>query len=64
MCDANDYVCRDGKEELYLENVDTLIAEGNTIFLRSLFGEEKTFEGRLKEISLLKHKIILESPGR
>lgn len=63
MCEANAYVYRDGKEELYLENVDTLVPEGDTIFLRNLFGEQKTFEGRLREISLLKHKILLESHG-
>jgi predicted RNA-binding protein len=61
MCEANAYIYREGKEELYLEDVDTLIPEGKAILLRSLFGEEKIFEGRLKEISLLKHKIILES---
>jgi len=60
MCESNVYVYKNGKEELYLESLDTLIPEGNTIFLKNLFGEEKTFEGRLKEISLLKHKILLE----
>ncbi len=60
MCEANAYIYRDGKEELYLENVDLLIPEGNKIFLRNLFGEQKTFNGHVKEISLLKHKILLE----
>jgi predicted RNA-binding protein len=60
MCEANAYVYRDGKEELYLENVDILIPEGGRIFLSNLFGEQKTFDGQLKEISLLKHKIVLE----
>jgi predicted RNA-binding protein len=60
MCEANAYVFKDGKEELYLENVDLLIPEGSRIYLRNLFGEQKTFEGHLKEISLLKHKIVLE----
>ncbi len=60
MCEANAYINRNGQEELYLENVDLLIPEGNKIFLRNLFGEQKTFDGILKEISLLKHKIILE----
>lgn len=60
MCEANAYINRNGQEELYLENVDLLIPEGNKIFLRNLFGEQKTFNGSLKEISLLKHKIILE----
>ncbi|MCX8031103.1 MAG: CooT family nickel-binding protein [Thermodesulfovibrionales bacterium] len=60
MCEANVYINKDGEEILFLENVDILIPEGNKIFMRNLFGEQKTFEGFLKEISLLKHKIILE----
>jgi predicted RNA-binding protein len=60
MCEANAYIYRDGKEELYLEGVDVLIPEGATIYLRNLFGEQKTFQGQIREISLLKHKIILE----
>lgn len=60
MCEANAYIYREGKEELYLENVDLLIPEGSRIYMRNLFGEQKTFEGRLKELSLLKHKIVLE----
>ncbi len=63
MCEANAYIYRNGQEELYLENVDILIPEGDKIFLRNLFGEQKTFEGTVKEISLLKHKIILKEKG-
>jgi predicted RNA-binding protein len=61
MCEASAYIYRDGKEELYLDSVDMLIPEGDKIFLSNLFGEQKTFDGRLKEISLLKHKILLEA---
>ncbi|TAN46090.1 MAG: CooT family nickel-binding protein [Nitrospirae bacterium] len=60
MCEANAYIVKDGKEDLYLENVDLLVPEGSRIYLRNLFGEQKTFEGRVREISLLKHKILLE----
>lgn len=60
MCEANAYIYKDGKENLYLENVDVLIPEGGTIFLKNLFGEQKTFNGYVKEISLLRHKILLE----
>ena len=60
MCEANAYVYRDGKEVLYLENVDIMRPEGQKIFLRNLFGEQKVFEGEIKEISLLNHKIVLE----
>ncbi|MCX7793023.1 MAG: CooT family nickel-binding protein [Thermodesulfovibrionales bacterium] len=60
MCEANAYVYEDGKEVLFLEGVDILIPEGERLFLRNLFGEQKTFEGRIREISLVKHKIVLE----
>ncbi len=60
MCEANAYVYKDGKEEIYLENVDIMRPEGEKIYLRNLFGEQKLFDGELKEISLLKHKIVLE----
>ena len=59
MCEANAYLEENGKEELYLENVDVLRPEGGKIFLRNLFGEQKVFDGEVKEISLLKHRIVL-----
>lgn len=60
MCEANAYILKEGQEILYLENVDVMIPEGNSIYLKNLFGEQKTFEGRLKEMSLIRHRIILE----
>ena len=60
MCEANAYIYKDGKEELYLENVDIMRPEEGKIFLKNLFGEQKIFDGDIKEISLLKHKIVLE----
>ncbi|HKZ56157.1 MAG TPA: CooT family nickel-binding protein [Thermodesulfovibrionales bacterium] len=60
MCEANAYIYREGKEELYLENVDIMKPEGGKIYLKNLFGEQKVFEGEIREVSLLKHKIILE----
>jgi predicted RNA-binding protein len=60
MCEANAYVYSNGKEELYLESVDIMRPEEGKIYLRNLFGEQKIFEGEIKEVSLLKHKIVLE----
>jgi predicted RNA-binding protein len=60
MCEANAYIFKDGEEELYLENVDIMRPEEGKIYLRNLFGEQKVFEGKLREISLLHHKIVLE----
>ncbi len=60
MCEANAYILKDGKEELYLENVDVMKPEEGKVFLKNLFGEQKVFEGEIKEVSLLSHKIILK----
>jgi predicted RNA-binding protein len=60
MCEANAYVYDNGTEELYLENVDIMKPEQGKIFLKNLFGEQKIFEGEIKEISLLRHRIVLE----
>ncbi len=60
MCEANAYIYENGEERLYLESVDILRPEGDRIYLRNLFGEQKELKGRIKEISLLSHKIVLE----
>ncbi|PKL51915.1 MAG: RNA-binding protein [Nitrospira bacterium HGW-Nitrospira-1] len=60
MCEANAYILENGKENLYLENVDVIKPEEGKIFLRNLFGEQKVFEGEIKEVSLLRHKIVLQ----
>ncbi|MEF9427179.1 MAG: CooT family nickel-binding protein [Candidatus Mariimomonas ferrooxydans] len=60
MCETNVYVEENGREELYLENVDILRPESGKIYMKNLFGEQKLFEGSLKEISLAAHKVVLK----
>ena len=60
MCEANAYIEEEGGEVLYLENVDIVRPEGARIYLENLFGEQKFFEGSIKEVSLIKHRIILK----
>ena len=60
MCETNAYIYNAGKEDLYLESVDLLVPEAGKVYLKNLFGEQKTFEGHVKEISFLKGKILLE----
>ena len=60
MCEAHAYIYKDGNEELYLENVDVMRPEHGKIFMKNLFGEQKIFEGEIREVSLLRHKILLE----
>jgi predicted RNA-binding protein len=61
MCESHAYVMKDGKEELFLENVDVIRPDdGGNLLVRSIFGEQKVFDGHIREISLLKHRIVLE----
>ncbi|GAB4541739.1 MAG: CooT family nickel-binding protein [Thermodesulfovibrionia bacterium] len=60
MCETNVYIDNDGIEELYLENVDIIKPEQGRIFMKNLFGEQKIFEGTIKEITLTRHRIILK----
>ena len=60
MCEAAAYMLKDGKEELILESVDILEPENGKIRLVNIFGEQKTVSARIKQLSLVNHKIILE----
>ena len=60
MCEASAYLIQDGKEELILENVDELHREGDVIKMVNLFGDQKTLEARIRMISFVENKIILE----
>jgi predicted RNA-binding protein len=60
MCEAAAFIVRDGKEELVLESVDLLEPEDGKIRLVNIFGEQKTISARIKQLSLVNHKIILE----
>ena len=61
MCESTAYILKNGKEELVLENVDFLESQEGVVKMVNLFGEEKTVEGRVKSLSLVDHKIILEA---
>jgi predicted RNA-binding protein len=60
MCEANAYLLKEGKEELILESVDKVENEGDQIRIQSIFGEQKVVHGRIRSMSLLDHKIIIE----
>jgi predicted RNA-binding protein len=52
-------VLNNGKEELLLESVNNVRAEGGEVVLRNLFGEEKRIRGEVREVSLVKSRIIV-----
>jgi predicted RNA-binding protein len=60
MCEASAFVVKEGREELVMESVDLLENEDDHVTLTGLFGEKETIKGRVKALSLVEHKILLE----
>ena len=60
MCEAAAYLLKDGQEELLLESVDKLESGNGEVKMVNIFGEKKEFRGKIKILSLVDHKIILE----
>jgi predicted RNA-binding protein len=60
MCESSVYVLKEGKEELVLESLDLLENKGGQIKMVSMYGEERTIKAKVKSLSLVNHKIILE----
>jgi len=60
MCEAAAYLLKDGQEELVLESVDLLESEEGQIKMVNIFGEQRKIRAKIKALSLVDHKIILE----
>ena len=61
MCEANAYLAKDGKEELLLEAVDVVENEGDQVRLANIFGEQKIVKAKIRSMSLVNHRILLEA---
>lgn len=60
MCEAAAYLLKDGQEELLLESVDQLESSNGGVKMVNIFGEQKEIKGKIRLLSLVDHKIILE----
>jgi predicted RNA-binding protein len=60
MCEANAFLLKEGKEELILEAVDKIENEGDRIKIENIFGEQKVVIGKIRSMSLLNHRIVIE----
>jgi predicted RNA-binding protein len=61
MCDLKAYVKQNNREDLVLESVNLVLAEGGEVVLRNLFGEEKKVRGRVQEVSLVKNRVVINA---
>lgn len=60
MCESSVFVERGGKRELLMEDVvHVAVATGNGIKLTGILGETREAQGRITEINLLTHTIVI-----
>lgn len=62
MCEANVYVLENNKEVILMESVDIVepLSEKEW-YLKNIFGEQMQIKGKIKNISLVNHKIVFET---
>ena len=60
MCESSVYIIDKDGEKLVLENVEMVEAHDGKLSLVDLFGEKKEIKGRVKSLSLVDHKILVE----
>ncbi|MDA8226653.1 MAG: CooT family nickel-binding protein [Desulfitobacterium hafniense] len=61
MCEANVYLKNGDHEELFMESVDIIEPHGEGLKLVDIFGTQKFLMAKIKDMTLLNHRIILES---
>jgi predicted RNA-binding protein len=60
MCELKAYLKKTDSEELILEAVNQVRIEGDEVVLKNLFGEEKRVRAEVREVSLVKSRVLLE----
>ena len=60
MCDLKAYGKKDDREELLLEAVNQIRSESGEVVLRNLFGEELRVRGEVREVSLVKQRVVVD----
>ena len=61
MCESTVLIMRkDGKQETLMEDVVFVSVEGSRIRIMGILGDIKEVKGRIKEVNLTKHTILME----
>ncbi|WP_434510184.1 CooT family nickel-binding protein [Desulfitobacterium sp. AusDCA] len=60
MCEANAYLKEGEEETLFMESVDVIEPYENGLKLIDIFGKQKFLRARIKDMTLLNHRILLE----
>jgi len=60
MCESDVYRVRNGERELIMKDVSTVKVSGDKIKAYGLLGDSRETQGRIKEINLMEHYVLIE----
>ena len=60
MCESSVVLDANGKMETLMEDVIRISIKGDTIELIGLFGERESIRGRISDIDMNKHEIVIK----
>lgn len=60
MCESTAYILKDGVEAPIFESVDCLEERDGQVKMVNLYGDEHILKAKVKTLSLVDHKIVLE----
>jgi predicted RNA-binding protein len=60
MCESSVFIEKERNRELLMEDVVHVDIDGEEIKLTGILGETQEAKGRIKEINLMKHTIVIE----
>jgi predicted RNA-binding protein len=61
MCESSVFIEKGMRRELLMEEVVHVGVDGGDIKLTGIVGETREIKGRIKEINLMKHTIVIET---
>ena len=61
MCLSKAYVARNGERRLLMEDVASVEIKDNKLLMKTLFGEEKEIEAKIRKIDFVARSIVLET---
>jgi predicted RNA-binding protein len=59
MCEARVFKYENNNEKKLMDDVYVLKREEDKVYLLNIFGEQEVVKAKVKEIDLVKHKIVI-----
>lgn len=60
MCELKAYFKMNDGDKLLLESVNYVLVQNGDVMIRNLFGEEIIVSGVVREVSLVKNRVVIE----